>query len=88
MTRLASDVPLPSIQEALRSRKLEVQKVVPVMLDIVRAAIYMHSRGWVHGDLKSSNIMLQEESWTCRLVDFGHSSRAGEELRVGNWLAD
>jgi hypothetical protein len=41
-----------------------------LMCEICEALAHMHALGWVHGDLKPSNVLLMEDG-TVRLADFG-----------------
>lgn len=42
------------------------------LAEITEALAYMHDAGWVHGDLKPSNVLLRRDG-TCCLTDFGLS---------------
>ncbi|HEY0344547.1 MAG TPA: serine/threonine-protein kinase [Solirubrobacteraceae bacterium] len=41
-----------------------------LICEICEALVHMHALGWVHGDLKPSNVLLMEDG-TVRLADFG-----------------
>jgi eukaryotic-like serine/threonine-protein kinase len=43
---------------------------VPVISAICEALVHIHARGWVHGDLKPSNVLLMADD-SVRLADFG-----------------
>ena len=43
-----------------------------VALDVARGLTFLHSRGVVHLDLKSANVLLSR-SWECKVADFGLS---------------
>ena len=43
---------------------------VPVITAICEALVHIHARGWVHGDLKPSNVLLMADG-SVRLADFG-----------------
>jgi serine/threonine protein kinase len=53
-------------------------QVMQALLVVASKLVMMHAGGWVHFDLKSSNILRMPamHSWT--LIDFGCSARAGE----------
>lgn len=57
----------PDLEGAMGTMGLE--KLIPTLVQICRALMYLESRGMVHGDLKPSNVMLDGEQ--IRLVDFG-----------------
>jgi len=62
--------------------------VLSIASDVVEGMIYLHSHGIVHGDIKSSNILLKtvtvdgEQRACAKISDFGTSVllRGGEEL--------
>lgn len=45
--------------------------------NIVRAIAHCHNQGWVHGDIKPSNILYLGKEQNIRLIDFGASYPIG-----------
>jgi serine/threonine protein kinase len=50
--------------------------------DVVRALVYAHSRGLVHGDIKPRNVLL-DAGGRARLIDFGLACDVGSIRRAG-----
>jgi serine/threonine protein kinase len=44
---------------------------------ILRALIYLHSKGIVHRDLKPENIMYERDTDNIKIIDFGLSVNIG-----------
>ena len=47
--------------------------------NIIKAISHCHSKGWVHGDIKPSNIIYSPQKQSIRLIDFGASQRVGTQ---------
>jgi cytochrome c-type biogenesis protein CcmH/NrfG len=59
------------------------QKVFDVLAAVAAGLGAVHRRGWVHGDLKPSNVLLAGDD-RVQLSDFGSAARIGEAFPRGN----
>lgn len=57
----------------------EVALLVNILPDVIRAIYHCHSNGWVHGDIKPSNILFTPRDNSVRLIDFSTSQRIGTD---------
>eukprot|EP01090_Pellita_catalonica_P016797 TRINITY_DN4926_c0_g2_i1.p1 TRINITY_DN4926_c0_g2~~TRINITY_DN4926_c0_g2_i1.p1 ORF type:complete len:578 (+),score=134.37 TRINITY_DN4926_c0_g2_i1:40-1773(+) len=62
--------------------------------DIIRALIYMHSKGVMHRDIKSKNLLVDEGGTRLKLCDFGFARRFEDRFRrrmticgTDSWMA-
>ena len=63
-----------------------IEKILPPIGLLVNALVFLHSKGIVHRDLKSSNILLSTDG-SLYLNDFGVSAFEGEIGRGGSLIA-
>ena len=74
-------VPGLDIGQVVRRKMFDVADFEKVALQILSALATVHAAGWVHGDVKPGNIMLecaQQPEWTAKLLDFGLSGAPGD----------
>lgn len=57
--------------------KENAKQLAWILPNIIRAIKHCHDKGWVHGDIKPSNILFIPALDSIRLVDFGASYRIG-----------
>jgi non-specific serine/threonine protein kinase len=68
---------LPSAEGALQGQLRGETRAARIIVGIVLAMRYLHSRNVVHRDLRPDNILLDWD-WNVGLCDFGHSLSPGE----------
>lgn len=61
----------PTLEEALKQGVFSRHDRRRLMLEIVEAVAYLHSKGVVHRDLKPSNIMVRQNGLSAVIIDFG-----------------
>ena len=54
-----------------------LQETMNLMLQIAEALASMHRAGWVHGDLKPTNLVVSQDD--IALIDLGQAARAGSK---------
>jgi serine/threonine-protein kinase len=70
------DEPSPAVVVAMERAERNLQDAladvdpVPVITAICEALVHIHACGWVHGDLKPSNVLLMADG-SVRIADFG-----------------
>lgn len=65
---------------AIREGKLSVEDVLHIAYGILSALVYLHGCGFIHLDLKPSNVLLSFEN-VPKIADFGTATRANEPTK-------
>ncbi len=76
MTLVMSYIPGPTLEQVVKKYEAKNDHIDPesvcwIAERVLDALRYMHWHGVVHGDVKPANIIVQPETHTCALVDFG-----------------
>lgn len=74
MALIMSYIPGLTLESIIEKKgRLEAEHVVWITERILNALMYIHYHGIIHGDIKPQNVIIQPESHTVVLVDFGLS---------------
>jgi len=60
------------------SIKISQKHVIRMALEVARGMQYLHQKHFIHRDLKSHNLLVDEE-WTVKVADFGIARILDEE---------
>jgi eukaryotic-like serine/threonine-protein kinase len=83
------------LDEVLETRKLSLEGVLAILLQVCAGLDYAHSRGIVHRDIKPANVRVLEDG-TIKIMDFGiaksleaesHLTQTGVALGTAGYLA-
>lgn len=61
----------------------EKSKVTDYIVQLMEAIQFMHNKGIVHMDIKSSNILINDDIKTVKMIDFGHAVYLNDTLWRG-----
>ncbi|GAW22554.1 hypothetical protein ANO14919_120940 [Xylariales sp. No.14919] len=63
----------------VKKQKLTEPETRKIFLQLFEAVKYLHDRNVVHRDIKPENIVLSDQDWNLKLLDFGLSKVVGDE---------
>ena len=76
------------LKKYIRSRKISIQTVIGITLIIGGIFSKFHQRGYVFGDLKLENLMLDEVKGSIRIIDLGGVTAMGKGIKEFTPLYD
>lgn len=85
VTRYEKNRDLLSFLKTKKGKKLKPRQRFKMALEMINGISYLHSNKIIHGDIKSSNILVSKRLH-CKLSDFGISHRRGKETYIMNEL--
>jgi hypothetical protein len=77
-----------TLEDLINNKTLSRQAKLRLAEDLIVGLSYMHSKGIVHGDVKSNNVLTYTDEigdQRVRWIDFGYSSNITEDLSWGTW---
>ncbi|GAM18088.1 hypothetical protein SAMD00019534_012630 [Acytostelium subglobosum LB1] len=76
--------PRGSLSTVINSKDLPLStyKIVHIALQTAKGMAYLHSHGIIHRDLKSSNLLI-DNNWNLKICDFGVSRITGRRMTRG-----
>jgi len=74
-----ADRGLPTLREVIDAGALDVQSSLELAISFVNALAVIHGEGVIHKDLTPRNVLVDQATWTIRLIDFGISARISRE---------
>jgi eukaryotic-like serine/threonine-protein kinase len=65
---------------------LKPKKAIEIMIDVLKGMFHGHGRGFIHKNIKPSNIILNQRG-VPKITDFGITQMAGKNFQLGFWGA-
>jgi eukaryotic-like serine/threonine-protein kinase len=65
---------------------LKPKKIVEIMIEVLKGLFHGHSKGFIHKNIKPSNILLNQEG-VPKITDFGIAQSIGKNKQMGFWGA-
>ncbi len=59
------------IRSGGEGHKLPLFKLLALMAQVADGMTFVHSKDFIHRDIKSSNLLIDKELWICKIADFG-----------------
>ncbi len=69
----------PTLREVIDAGVLDVQSALELAISFVNVLAVVHGEGIVHKDITPRNVLVDQATWSVRLIDFGISARISRE---------
>lgn len=79
---LAEGIILSQYYKSLKDQHLSEQEAIKIFCQIVEAIGYLHKNGIFHRDLKTENVMIDNQK-RIKIIDFGFSVKSDPMQRLG-----
>jgi serine/threonine protein kinase len=66
-------------------QRLREQLAVVILRQLLAGIAYIHSHGIIHRDIKPANVLVDSQSHTLRLIDFGSACCMTSETTIVDW---
>lgn len=74
-----ADRGLPTLREVIDAGVLDVQSSLELAVSFIHSLTVIHGEGIIHKDLTPRNVLVDQATWSIRLIDFGISARISRE---------
>lgn len=83
------DLGARSLADVLKAQRLDLRRALQIAITLADTLSAIHHLGVIHKDIKPRNIMIDEATYTPRIIDFGIAARLSQETQkaasLGRW---
>ncbi len=60
--------------------KVPLSKLLALMVQVAEGITYIHSKDYIHRDIKPPNLLIDTKRWICKIADLGVCCRVGDDV--------
>lgn len=79
-------IELKTINYYIQKMVLPEQTKIKLWNSLIEAVKILHDNDIIHGDIHPNNIMVDPNTWKCKVLDFGNSGYKTDPNQVGTWI--